>query len=41
MKEEERKVGVFVGGNIGGDDGSYVDGLSGMLREDSVKELFF
>lgn len=38
LKEEERKVGVLVGGNIGGDDGSHVDGLSGTSREDSVKE---
>lgn len=38
LEEEERKVGILVGGNIGGDDGSHVDGLSGTSREDSVKE---
>lgn len=38
LEEEERKVGILVGGNIGGDDGSHVDGLSGTSRKDSVKE---
>lgn len=38
LEEEERKVSILVGGDIGGDDGSHVDGLSGTSREDSVKE---